>query len=454
MPRRAQSGTEGLSITHIAKSAKGEVSASLRQFLCRVRIPGTSRYESRCFHTREQAKAWGRPRLIALEAGTDTAEDAYVDVVAAEYCRQLREGGEFDAASVGYIRHIELIAAGLVREGIRDMKAKTFAVNVRSWIANLKPNWWATGTKPFYCKTGDKPLTNVTRNRVLREIRCLCRHAVKTGRLMRHPLDSVKPFKEEKRLKPTFTIEELRQMVSDEARNHQRQQRQKLQDAIAAAGDDKRVVASALGVHLATIYNRLDQSNDRDDPWWLPVCLMVYTGCRVQEAMHLRWQDMDWKGERVRLRLQDAYDQKTDTEREFPLQPELADILKPLAKPSGFIIEDEWMRTTGATRHHLRTVAPHADYTAGLVRYLLRVGIDAGKGRDKRTAHSLRHAWVAMMLATGESPKLVAVWAGHGGDVQDRYAGAMSAYHREASHWSRGVIQLRTCGAVAMEATG
>ena len=310
------------------------------------------------------------------------------------------------------------------------------------------------GERPFYCKTSDKPISNVTRNRALREVRCLCRHAVKTGRLMRHPLDGVKPFKEEKRLKPTFTLEELRLMVSDEARANMQRKRQEVEDAITAAGGDKRAAAEVLGVHLATIYNRLEEDRQRDDPWWLPTCLMVYTGCRAQEAMHLRWQDIDWKGERVRVRLQDAYDQKTDTEREFPLQAELADILRSLAKPSGYIIDDEWMRTTGATRHNLRTKDPHPAYTEGLVRYLARIGIDAGKGSDKRTAHSLRHAWVAMMLATGESPKLVAVWAGHGGEVQDRYAGAMSAYHREASRWARGVIQLRTTAAEEVSKTG
>ena len=59
-----------------------------------------------------------------------------------------------------------------------------------------------------------------------------------------------------------------------------------------------------------------------------------------------------------------------------------------------------------------------------------------------------------MMLVTGESPKLVAVWAGHGGEVQDSYAKRMSAYHREASRWSRGVIQLRTTVAAAISHAG
>jgi integrase len=451
MPVRPRSKLKGVSITEVGKS--GDDPTVLR-FLCRVRVPGTNTYKGKCFATRREALAWGDLYQARLKAGTEVAENAYVDGIAAEYCQQLREGGDQEAASDGYIRHIELIAAGLVRQGIRDMKANTFAVNVRSWIANLKPNWWVTGEKPFHCKTGDKPLTNVTRNRILREVRCLCRHAVKTGRLVRHPLDCVKPFKEEKRLKPTFTVDELQKIVSDEARGNLRRKRLEVEIALAAVGEDKNAAARALGVHVCTIYNRLEIDSDRDDPWWLPACLLVYTGCRVQEAMHLRWQDIDWKGEEVWVRLQEAYDQKTDSERRFPLQPELADILRPMAKPSGFIIEDEWMRTTGATRHNVRTVAPHPDYTPGLVRYLERIGINAGKGRDKRTAHSLRHAWVAMMLATGESPKLVAVWAGHGGEVQDRYAGAMSAYHREASRWARGVIQLRTSAGVAMGATG
>jgi integrase len=452
MPRSPKSKIRGLSITKIRNATDDP---TIQKIMCRVRIPGTNKYKGKCFATRQEALAWGDLYLAKLKAGTEVVGNAHVDAIAAEYCHQLREVGGAELLDTEYIRHIEIVADGLVRAGIRDMKANTFAVNVRSWIANLKPNWWAAGRdRPWYCKTGGKPLTNVTRNRVLREIRCLCNHAVKTGRLMRHPLASVKPFKEEKRLKPTFTLDELRMMVSDEARNNMRQNRQELLDAITAAGGDRRAVATAKGVHLATVYNRLHAEHDHDDPWWLPACLMVYTGCRAQEAMHLRWQDIDWKSERVRVSLQDCYDQKTDSEREFPLQAELADILRPLAKPSGFIIEDEWLRTTGAITHAVRTVAPRHVYTPGLVRYLERIGINAGKEPHKRTAHSLRHAWVAMMLATGESPKLVAVWAGHGGEVQDRYAGAMSVYHREASGWSRGVIQLRTCAAVAMEATG
>ena len=453
MPRRATSGTEGVSITKLRKSVDDPL---VRRFLCRVRIPGTSQYTSRCFLTQKEAKSWGVDKFVALKAGTETANEAFVDVMALEYCRQLSENGEGGAVSPDYIRHLQLVAEGLKRAGIRDMKAPTFAANVRSWIANLKPNWWVTGKAcPWFCKTGGKPLTNVTRNKILSEIRRLCNYAVNHRRLAYNPLDCLTLFRSERRLKPTFSLDELRSIVSNKARTNGTAKRDRVASVMATANGDKKAAASQMGVHLSTVYNQLEATPIADDPWWLPACLMVYTGCRVQEAMHLRWQDFDWKSERVRVRLQDCYDQKTDTEREFPLQPELACILKPIAKPSGFIIEDEWMRKGGAIQHRARTKElTKLNYTKGFVRYLKRIGIDAGQAHNKRTVHSLRHAWVAMMLATGESPKLAAVWAGHGGDVQDRYAGAMSAYHREASRWSRGVIQLRTCGAVAMEATG
>lgn len=453
MPRRASSGTEGVSITKLRKPGDDPLA---RRFLCRVLQPGTSRYLSQCFLTHKEAKAWGIAKLVGLKAGTDTANEALVDVMAQEYCRQLSENGEGGAVSPDYIKHIQSVADGLKRAGIRDMKAPTFAANVRSWIANLKPNWWVIGRdRPSYCKTGGKPLTNVTRNKVLSEVRRLCNYAVKHRRLAYNPLDCLTPFRSERRLKPTFTLDELRAIVSDDARTNIARKRARLDSVLAMANGDKRAAADQMGVHLSTVYNQLEATPVADDPWWLPACLMVFTGCRVQEAMHLRWQDIDWKTERVRVRLQDEYDQKTDTERELPLQPELADILKPLAKPSGFIVDDVWMRKGGAIQHRVRTKeATKLNYTKGFVRYLKRIGIDAGQANDKRTVHSLRHAWVAMMLATGESPKLVAYWAGHGGEVQDRYAGAMSAYHREASGWPRGVIHLRTCGAVAMGATG
>jgi hypothetical protein len=49
-----------------------------------------------------------------------------------------------------------------------------------------------------------------------------------------------------------------------------------------------------------------------------------------------------------------------------------------------------------------------------------------------------------MMLATGESASLAAMWAGHSGDVQKLYRSQADAYHRDgARDWERGRISLR-----------
>ena len=239
MTRRAKSGTEGLSI---ADTWKGGVDNGRLRFLCRVRIPGTNRYKGCRFATREDAKAWGKPFLTALEAGLEVADEAKLEVIAKEYCQQLREGDGVKTAGETYIHRLEQIAAGLVRAGIRDMKAKTFQANVRTWVAGLKPNWWVVGALPAHCKTGAKPLSSATRNRIMQGVSCFCQYAMNTHRLMRHPLKGVKRFKEEKRGKATFTLDELAVIVSDGARCSLRQRRLAVEVAIAAAGGDIRRV--------------------------------------------------------------------------------------------------------------------------------------------------------------------------------------------------------------------
>jgi len=268
-------------------------------------------------------------------------------------------------------------------------------------------------------------------------------YALKTRRMVYNSGLAVDTFRAAKRLRPQFELDELRVLVSDEARYAWGAERRALA-VLLDMNDDKRAAAAHFQVNLGTIYNRLQRDPDEPDPWWLPCCLMAYSGMRVSEAMHLRWDNIDWKSKRIRVRIQNDYDQKNDEERECLLQDELADILKPLGQTQGYVIESEAMRESGSALRNVKRSVVSRDYAHGFKLYLDRIGISRNIGLGERSPHSLRHAWVAAMLATGEGSSLVAKWAGHSGDVQKLYQSQADSYHKSGAHrWERSCLQFR-----------
>lgn len=453
MARRSSSGTEGLSITDQwldpdgKLKPKGHPDRKRRRFRARVLIPGSTSYKVETFDDRAEAKLWGQRRLADYRSGLDTPDDADLGKIADEYIKGLRTvTTDEPGISEGYARHMELVAAGLVKAGIKDMKDPSFPARAREWIAGLKPGWHSKLLMDVKSPAAHRqtPLTNTTRNRIVRELRTLGSYTVKTRRMLYNPCLAVDSFPTAKHLRPQFELSELRTLVSEKSRYVWGQQRRDLEDLLESCGGDKQAVAKRLKVNIATVYNRLKADPNESDPWWLPTVLMVYGGFRVAEAMHLRWQDINWQGKRIRVRLQEAYDQKTDTEREVPLAPELEVILGPMAKTTGYIIESQSMRESGsAIRDSERKIVRH-EYAHGFKRYLDRIGIPRDRGEGDRVPHSLRHAWVAMMIASGESSSLAADWAGHSGDVQKIYRSQADAYHRDGARlWERGQITLR-----------
>jgi integrase/recombinase XerD len=198
-------------------------------------------------------------------------------------------------------------------------------------------------------------------------------------------------FKEDKPLKEAFSVAELHQLVSDKF---------------------------------------------REDRYWLHFVLMFYTGCRHREALHLRWQDIVWDQNKIEIRLQDCYQLKRNKERKIPLLSELREVLFPIAKPSGFIIESAVER---------RNVDGGA-----FKRYLSRCGIEP----RKRSPHSTRHSWVALMLATDINSLQVASWAGHESvAVTAGYAKAQSDYRDSVAQWPKGEFRLRNAAQTATIST-
>ena len=294
------------------------------------------------------------------------------------------------------------ISRALAEKEITDLRAENFDVKVKDWISGLSNCWSMAKDAPNRRKVS-KPLSAPTRNKILITCRQVTRLAVSKRKIPFDPLSGLKLFKGNKVIRPVFTTDEVRQMVGDASRDNQLNLIRSLRAEIEELGPPKGaaidVVAKRRKIHRTSIYNALKRT-EGPDPWWLACCLLVYTGARADEAMHLRWEWIDWKANVITLRLADDYESKTDSERMIPLEPELKEILLPIAKPAGHILPPE-IRSGGSgekKRANNEEAKGAKDFTFALRRYMARIGMDA----KDRTAHSLRHTYIAIKLARAD----------------------------------------------------
>ncbi len=119
--------------------------------------------------------------------------------------------------------------------------------------------------------------------------------------------------------------------------------------------------------------------------------LLMLTGCRRNEILTLRWDDVDWSAGEIRLR-----DTKTGT-RMIPLTPTVAGVLRALRRQAG----NPWVITGKCPGEHLR------DLNSCWRRLRERAGL-----RDVRL-HDLRHSWASRALALGESLPMIGALLGH-----------------------------------------
>ena len=401
MARRSPLGIEGVSVSFRDKDETGRLTSA------QVRVRDErGAYQGRRFAVQswrkdgtpilpDEAMAWAKSQRTAFMRGEAVAQAGSFQEFAEVLALNL------EAQGVGHVRVrlVRQVATALAREGITNMQAQTFPGQVRRWLTNLKACWSMPEDAPNRRKT-PQPLSPRSRNVLLIVCRQVTKLAVQRRRLAYDPLQELGTFKEEKRLKALFTIDELRRMVSDEARDHNHAARVELEAKIKAHGGSRlaavQAIASERGCHWTSIYNALRRPLE-PDPWWLACCLLVYTGCRAQEAMHLRWEWIKWDQNLIELRLAEDYDQKTDTERLIPLEPELREILHPLAKPAGHILAPEIRAGGSGMKANARAAGGKGagDYTAALGRYLHRIGMELGD----RTAHSLRHMYITLKIA-------------------------------------------------------
>ena len=129
--------------------------------------------------------------------------------------------------------------------------------------------------------------------------------------------------------------------------------------------------------------------------------LLMLTGCRLNEILTLRWDDVDRTAGEFRLR-----DGKTGA-RMVPLTPTAETVLAGLAR----LPANPWVIVGKQPGTHLSTIT--ADW------YRLR----AHAGLDDVRIHDLRHSYASRALAAGESLSMIGKLLGHA-DIQStaRYA--------------------------------
>ena len=129
--------------------------------------------------------------------------------------------------------------------------------------------------------------------------------------------------------------------------------------------------------------------------------LLMLTGCRLNEILTLRWDDIDRTAGEFRLR-----DGKTGA-RMVPLTPTAETVLAGIER----VPRNPWVIVGKQPNTHLSTI------TADWYRLRSRAGLD-----DVRI-HDLRHSYASRALAAGESLSMIGKLLGHA-DIQStaRYA--------------------------------
>ena len=372
MPKLAKSGIRGVIIRDIWKKRGNRIGA---RYEVQVRDPITNKRVSRSFADGQiaDARRWGQLTSARFTTGLDSATDADWRTVGNELVEILRSAKRSEA----YVREYERVILALADLGAGDMKSPMFPSLVRRFLDTGKT--FAEDRKAVLTVTAH------TRNRWLQEIRSIIRHAINTRRLTFNPIAGVKRATVIRKNKDVFNIDELRTLLARE---------------------------------------------NESDPFFLRFALLIYTGCRIGEAMHLRWSDIRWEARVIEVCHQAGiYKLKRGKERFLPLQEELMELLRPRAKLAGFIIADPNERDADGKRHGIRFKA-----------YLKRCGVDP----QGRTPHSTRHTWISMLLAADVNAIQVAAWAGHESLMTTQgYSRQQMMYRQSVMEWQRGTFRLR-----------
>lgn len=190
------------------------------------------------------------------------------------------------------------------------------------------------------------------RNRMIAEAHAFVRWLIKKEYLATDPCRTLERAKVDHNMKPQFSVDEVRQLCAPTA----------------------------------------------DHPLQRWVLLQVLGGLRVNEATPLTWGNI--QGGQIHVCKHPGFPLKRRHQRLVPLQAALAAILGPPGKPDERVAPIWGACSTVQYGRHFRAFLAHC-------------GLPVNNTMGKRTPHSMRHTYAAMMIATGCPDLLVQAYMGH-----------------------------------------
>lgn len=373
----------------------------------------------------ELVAAKGRP-MDRIDAGT-----VRLSQIAAAYLKALR--ADEHPPTDHYLDAVEHILARAVVAGLDDVRHPLWARNVQAWLKGLTA-----------CRNGQvtaKPASVATKRQYRAVLGGAINFAIGDLRALRDsPFRGTAPRRTKSRriaqakasgvaAHQIIPLPVLRALVADDARRWRDPEREAVEQLLAA-NPDKQAAADALGVHLSTIYNRLNQPV-REDPRWLLVAILAYTGMRFGQAYALEWRDLDLDQRTVCLRAE-VVGNRSGHETVVELEDELVEILTAIPKEqrAGLVVPDP-VSAAGRPMRRAWLRESLGDYLAE-------------RGAAGHTAHDFRHSFVALLTAMGIPTADVRRRVNHSDiSMTARYADHLLAgYRKECRGWG-GVLRMR-----------
>ena len=222
-------------------------------------------------------------------------------------------------------------------------------------------------------------------------LRVVLKRALEDGLIQRLPTEGLRPLKTTSRKRPLFTTEDLEKLCK------------------AAAGKRK----GENGV-VAPVTENAEQFTDY-------IKFLAYCGARRNEALAMRWQDVDFKQEQLTIGAEG--DTKNRSARVVDFNPKLRAHLLDMKKRRA--PDSQWLFPS-PQRGERDIPAKTFRESLGLVRTQAKM--------PDFNFHDCRHHFVSMCVMSGVDFMTIAAWVGHrdGGVLIGKVYGHLANEHRKA----------------------
>lgn len=356
----------------------------------RVKLPRVlGKYKTKTFQEKRQASAWAQDEAAALRVGLPsslTVRSCITAEISKTYVARLRDIRRSESHVIDVERRLAQLAIA-----VPDLEAPSAPDAIERWMQNLQSiSDRAADGSPI-------PLSPATRNKILAEVRAMCRWAVRRGKLTKDPTAALDRVSLPDYMPTVFTIAECRRLL----------------------------------IEVDHPYHRL-------------FATMLFTGLRVQEASGLHWEDIDWDGQVVMVRLRTGVRVKRNKERLVPLSPELRtlfDLPWPASKRRVWRSTPKQDQTPMQRRRGAMFAGRGQNPWRGFATFLQHCAVPL----DDRSPHSCRHTYGGLMSASGVPLNTLSGYLGHATIATTMiYTKLTMRYEAVARSWVRGQFELLT----------